>query len=206
LALTYYITDRKQLAGDSVRQITVLKERVRAAFSAGIDYVQIREKDMPARELAGLVQALAELPEKRNCRLLVNDRLDIARSCGADGVHLPADSLPPSDVRRFVGNNFIIGVSCHNTEEVKRAGASGADYVLVAPVFDTASKPGMKPMGLAALGDICRDSPVPVLALGGVSTDNALSCVQAGCKGVAGIRLFQQHADLQELVQSLRRL
>jgi len=213
LALTYYITDRKQLPHNGSRE-QALREKVRAAFAAGVDYVQVREKDLEAGPLAALVEELARVPEKLgrpaaaqpSARLLVNDRLDVARTCAADGVHLPADSLPVAQVRECVGRDWIVGVACHSVAEVERAAAGGADHVLVAPVFDTASKPGMQPMGLARFEEICRRSLIPVFALGGVNLENARSCVEAGAKGLAGIRLFQQSADLASLCQHLRRL
>jgi thiamine-phosphate pyrophosphorylase len=206
VALTYHITDRKQFPGDTAQQLAALKEKVRLAFAAGVDYVQVREKDLEGRALAALVEELAALPEKGRARLLVNDRLDIAQSCGADGVHLPADSLPAAAVRRLVGKEFLVGVSCHNVGEVEQAAAAGADYVLVAPVFDTASKPGMTPMGLTRVGEICRRATVPVFALGGVDETNARACIDAGAKGLAGIRLFQNTPGLTALCQQLHSL
>jgi thiamine-phosphate diphosphorylase len=109
-------------------------------------------------------------------------------------------------VREWAGKDWIVGAACHSVEEVERAAQAGADYVLVAPVFDTASKPGMKPMGLARFSEICLRSPIPVFALGGVTSENARSCVDAGAKGLAGIRLFQQAPDLAALCGQLRAL
>ena len=206
MALTYYITDRKQLPGGETQQLAALREKVRAAFSAGVDYVQVREKDLQGRALAALVEQLASLPRPGGTRLLVNDRVDVAAACGADGTHLPADSLPPAAVRNRYPSKFLIGKSCHSSSEVEEATAAGADHVLVAPVFDTASKPGMQPMGLAAFAAICRRSTIPVLALGGVEESNARACLDAGAAGVAGIRLFQQADDISALVARLRNL
>jgi len=229
LAITYYITDRRQLPASNSSPEQALEEIVRAAFAAGVDYVQVREKDLEAGALAALVEELARIraatvkerlsmpgraanashqtrTEARKTCLLVNDRLDIARTCGADGLHLPADSLPVAAVRNYVGKDWIVGVACHSVEEVERAAGEGADHVLVAPVFDTASKPGMKPMGLEKFAEICRRSSIPVFALGGVTLENARSCVQAGAAGLAGIRLFQQSPDLAALCQQLRAL
>jgi len=249
VALLYYITDRRQLSLTTglATPEQALKENVRAAFAAGADYVQVREKDLEAGALAALVEELASIraalrqaqgheqsrmavqptrdgtsrlavdrkgavasPEPQQsmlqARLLVNDRLDVARTCGADGIHLPAGSLPIAAVRKFVGKEWIVGAACHSIEEVIQAGAAGADHVLVAPVFDTASKPGMKPMGLDRFTEICRRSPIPVFALGGITLENARSCIEAGAKGLAGIRLFQQSPDLASLCHDLRSL
>ncbi|HWP84725.1 MAG TPA: thiamine phosphate synthase [Terriglobia bacterium] len=227
MPLLYYITDRRQLvASESLTE--ALKAKVRAAFEAGVDYVQVREKDLDGRALAALVEELAQLraalgqqrrlppasgrqhaaahAPRQSPRLLVNERLDVARACGADGVHLPADSLPVAAVRNYVGQNWIVGAACHSSEEVEQAAREGADYVLVAPVFDTASKPGLAPMGLEKFSAICRRSPVPVFALGGVSRENARLCLEAGAAGLAGIRLFQQAPDLASLCQQLHAL
>jgi thiamine-phosphate pyrophosphorylase len=208
LALSYYITARRQLepGSDENGSIAALREKVRAAFAAGVDYVQIREKDLPGGRLARLVEEVATLPEKAACRLLVNERLDVALTCGADGVHLPSDSLPLEAVQSRAGANWLAGVSCHVEEDVERAASGGASYVLLGPVFATPSKPEGPPLGIARLREICRRSPVPLFALGGVTRENAGACVQAGAAGIAGIRLFQQAPDLSELCRYVRSL
>jgi len=213
LALIYYITDRKLLPNNGGKD-QALREKVRAAFTAGVDYVQVRENDLGGGPLASLVEDLARMLEKsgppgdarRKVRLLVNSRLDVARTCRADGVHLPADSLPVAAVRNYVGKDWIVGVACHSVEEVERAAEGGADHVLVAPVFDTASKPGMMPLGLETFSGICRSSRIPVFALGGVTLGNARSCIDAGATGLAGIRLFQQTPDLNAICAQLWQL
>jgi len=208
LAVTYYITAREQLsspAGPAGLE-QALKQKVRAAFSARVDYVQVREKDLPVRRLALLVEELAASPEKQNSRLLVNERRDVAASCGADGIHLPADSVPPSLLRSLAGKAMVLGVSCHSGQDVAQAVRDGTSYILLGPIFETPSKPGAKSLGLAALKEVCRRFPVPIYALGGVTAGNAEECIQAGAAGVAGIRLFQQALDLDELCRHLRLL
>ena len=220
MALIYYITARAQLEAETGSDAAsgseqALREKVQAAFSAGVDTVQVREKDLPDGRLAQLVEELGSLraktePEKTgSCllgRLLVNERVDIAISCGADGVHLPSDSLPLSAVRSRVGPDAVVGISCHTGEEVEHAARDGADYALLGPVFETPSKPGGRPLGLAFLEDICRSSALPVFALGGVTRENAASCVRAGASGIAGIRLLQQALDLEDLCRYLHSL
>jgi len=114
--------------------------------------------------------------------------------------------LPLKAVRSRAGSNWIVGISCHTEEEAEEAARGGASYVLLGPVFATPSKPAGQPLGIPRLGEICRRSPVPVLALGGVSRENAASCIRAGAAGVAGIRLFQQAADVSELCRYVRLL
>ncbi len=212
VAVSYYITARKQLDplsgknGSEDALEDALKETVRSAFCAPVDYVQLRENDMASRRLAFLVEDLRARREKQGTRLLVNERLDVAASCGADGVHLSSDLLPLSALRAFDGDDLIWGVSCHGGEEAEKAAQAGACYVLLGPVFETPSKPGATPLGLAALADICRRFPVPVFALGGVGRENAKDCIQAGAAGVAGIRMFQQAQNLEDLCGYLRSL
>ena len=214
MALSYYITSRKQLFGrpgpggsrDALGQEDALKEKVRAAFAAGVGFVQVREKDLGGARLAALVEEFAGLPEKQDTQLLVNERLDVALSSGADGVHLPSDSMPVSEARRLAGSGAWVGISCHGASDVERAECEGASYVLLSPLFETPSKPGVHPLGLDLFQAICRSVLIPVFALGGVTASNAEACIRAGAAGVAGIRLFQETADIGGLCRYLRSL
>lgn len=210
MAFAYYITARRQLDSGSGPDEGALRRKVQEAFAAGVDYVQLREKDLPGERLAGLVEDLQALPERtlarRPLRLLVNERLDVAIACGADGVHLPSDSLPLAAVKSRAGAASTVGISCHSEEEVAQAGRDGASYVLFGPVFETPSKPNGVPLGVPLLRQICRSSLAPVFALGGVTRNNAESCIRAGAVGVAGIRLFQEAPHLAELARYLHAL
>lgn len=167
-----------------------------------MDYAQVREKQMPSGELLRLVAAAVALPRgPRKGKLLVNDRLDVALACGADGLHLPADRLPPSEIRPLVGPDFLLAVSCHSAEEVQRAAAEGADFAVLGPIFFTPGKG--PPLGLGPLERAAR-APIPVLALGGITLENARRCLDAGAAGIAGIRIFQNAADIAEVVSGLR--
>ncbi len=178
-----YITDRRT-AGRP------LMDCIAGALADGVDYVQIREKDLAVRELCALVRAALALPNPRGARILVNSRVDVALACGAHGVHLPAGSPAPGELRKL--GRFVIGVSCHTIEEVRRAAAEGADFALFSPVFPTISKAAQgPPQGLERLGEAARAAAIPVLALGGITAENAGRCVAAGAAGVAGISLFQ---------------
>jgi thiamine-phosphate pyrophosphorylase len=150
--------------------------------------VQIREKDLEARELIGLVRSAVGLGKS----ILVNSRLDVAIAARAAGVHLPAGSIAPSDWRSITPAGFLIGVSCHTFEEVLLAEREGADYVVFGPVFAPISKSSaLAPRGVEELGRVSRVVSIPVLALGGITEENAPLCVAAGAAGVAGISLFQ---------------
>ncbi len=155
---------------------------------AGADWVQIRDKQLPARELIEIVREAMACGAK----VLVNTRVDVAMAAGAAGAHLPAGSIAPSVWRRITPPGFLIGVSCHTLDEVQRAEAEDADYVVFGPVFAPLSKASdLAPRGLHELGRVSKAVKIPVLALGGITWDNANACVEAGAAGVAGITLFQ---------------
>jgi thiamine-phosphate pyrophosphorylase len=188
-------------------------EKVAEAARAGVDYVQLREKDLAARDLEALahqaVHALhAEIRGSAGSlprtRLLINSRTDVALATGADGVHLRADDIPPSEVRevwtRVDANRSlpIVAVSCHSLVGVEKAECQRADFALFGPVFE---KLGAQPTGLEVLRQACRRK-IPVLALGGVALANAAACLEAGAAGIAAIRLFQEN-NIAEVVRDL---
>lgn len=162
------------------------------AVAAQISLFQIREKNLNARVLYELVARAVKITRGSLTKLLVNDRVDIALAAGADGVHLTSASLPARVVRRICGPEFLIGVSTHSLETARDARDSGADFALFGPVFETESKRAYgPPQGLHKLQQITSDlQSFPVVAIGGITLDNAESCFAAGASGIAGIRLF----------------
>ena len=152
---------------------------------------QIREKNLPVRMLYELVSRAAEITRGSSTRLLVNDRFDVARAAGADGVHLTETSLPPRVVRELCGEDFVIGVSTHSLESARAASDGGADFVVFGPVFETESKRAYGPQGLEKLREVAVAlQDFPVLAIGGVTIDNAEQCLEVGASGFAGISWF----------------
>jgi thiamine-phosphate pyrophosphorylase len=179
---------------------------IERALAAGLDWIQIREKDLSGQALFELCRRAKELPNPRGAKLFVNGRADVALAAGLAGVHLPSDAPAAKAFRECVGLGLRIGVSCHNLEEVRAAEYARADYAFYAPVFESASKPGYGPaLGLEELARVCAAVKIPVLALGGVSVENAPECRAAGAAGVAGISLFQRAADLPGVAVLLRR-
>jgi thiamine-phosphate pyrophosphorylase len=179
--LRYYITDRQSCGGNVLPFVA-------AAVADGVDYIQVREKDLPTRALVELVRQAVRLTERTQTKVLVNERADVAIAAGAHGVHLPGDSPPPAAYKPlFEGKS--VAVSCHSAAEVQKAAAEGADFVVFGPVFESPGKGGS--VGLEALAEACRATSIPVLALGGITLTNKESCMRAGAAGIAGIRLFQ---------------
>ena len=123
--------------------------------------------------------------------MLVNTRTDIALVCGAQGVHLPSDSPSPERIRAIAPAGFLIGVSCHNIDELERGARDGADFAVYGPIFATRSHPSVQPVGLDALAAATREVLLPIYALGGVTEQNAPLCIAAGAAGVAGISMFE---------------
>ena len=185
-----YVTDRRQLV-----DLTLL-DCIKRAIRWGVDFVQIREKDLPDRALLALTTAAVALAKGTPCRILVNGRIDIARAAGAHGVHLPSTGPRIDDLHPGLTRGMIVGISTHSHHEVKRAQAQGAHYVLLGPVYPTRSKIRYgAAMGLRRFHRICRANSVAALGLGGIQPETVLPVLNAGAAGVAGISLFQKEID-----------
>jgi thiamine-phosphate pyrophosphorylase len=195
--LLYLISDRRALRRipGKTEPAAAQIEAIRKATRAGCQLVQIREKDLHARDLYELARAAVAASHPHGARVLVNDRLDVAIAAGADGVHLPALSFPASEARAVVRskrlNDFIIGVSTHSLAEASRAEAGGADFIVCGPVYDTPSKRAYgPPIGIESFAEICDSAKIPVLALGGIDLTNFQEPLRRGAAGIAAIRLF----------------
>jgi thiamine-phosphate pyrophosphorylase len=174
--IRYYVTDRRQA------DVLACVER---AIRDRVEMIQVREKDLSARELFDLVSRIRDLASGTTTKILVNDRLDIALAAGIAGVHLPAIGLPPSRVRPFVQ---LLGVSAHTLQEAIDAEQSGADFIVFGPVFES---PGKNAIGVGPLREVASTVRIPILAIGGMTSENAGEVLSAGAAGIAGIRLFQ---------------
>lgn len=192
------VTDRRRT--DPVAQ-------ARAAAKAGIDLIQVRERDLEAAALAALVRAVVDAVREGGAGeatlVVVNDRLDVALACGADGVHLRADSITVADARSIAPPGFLVGRSVHSVQEAEAAG--GADYLIAGTVFPSASKPNQQSwLGETGLRDIVAAAGMPVLAIGGMTVDACGTAARAGASGIAAIGLFSESKALDALVRTLR--
>ncbi len=214
-----YVTDRHLLAkGERAgAQAEELARHIARAAAAGVDWIQIREKDLPARELVELARAAVADAKRTGSgnRVIVNDRIDVALAAEASGVHLSADSVPLEAVIPWLRNGnapegFLVGISCHELSEVVAAEKARASYVIFGPVFETPSKKSFgPPQGIHKLATLCKAVRIPVVAIGGITEETAGECVRAGAAGIAAIRMFQQARDPESLgaiVSRLRKL
>ena len=195
----YVVTDRHEAAGRALEEI------VAAAAQGGAGAIQLREKDLSARDLYALGARLQATLAPYGVPLLINDRLDVALALDAAGVHLAGHSLPTAVARRVLGAGKLLGVSTHSVEEACRAAEDGADFIVFGPVFTTPSKVAYgPPQGLQQLRTVARAVPIPVIAIGGIDHTNLPQVVQAGAYGVAMIRAVLAAPDPQKATQQLQ--
>ena len=217
-----YVTDRAGLRSSEPRDaLAPLLDSIASAATAGVPWIQLREKDLGARDLANLTSAAiarCALAHAANStplrtRIFVNNRLDVAIAERAAGIHLGENSLPVDEAKRLLQNlspenrpaEFLAGVSCHSLASAQAAAAAGADYLFFGPIFPTPSKRMYGPVqGLGRLAEVCRAVNIPVLAIGGINVENAADCMDSGASGIAAIRLFQQPRQLQAAASFLR--
>lgn len=161
-------------------------EHKAAWLAEGIELMQIRERDLSARQLADLTRKVLQLPNPHGARILINDRADVAIACGAHGFHLRDGSVLPEVFSR---SEFLVSAACHSIADAEKM--RGADYIVLAPIFSPLSKNDSRPaLGVAAITELAGVTPTPVLALGGITAGNARLCMEAGAAGVAGISYF----------------
>ena len=191
------ISDRRQAR----RPLDKLAE---AAFDGGCRWFSLREKELPPAERRALLGALVALGRRRGATVTVHDDVDAAFHTGAGGVHLPSGSSPETARARLSG--ALIGASAHSAEEATALLSAGADYVTLSPVFLTASKPGYGPaLGVDGLASVVAQAPGPVIALGGITADNAALCLSAGAHGIAVMGEIMRAADPQAAVKAILR-
>ncbi|MEQ8820217.1 MAG: thiamine phosphate synthase [Sumerlaeia bacterium] len=184
--------------------------RAEAIAGAGVGAIMLREKDLTPRELFAVARSLAVICQKGGTMLIVNGSVEVALAAGVEGVQLGFDALPADAARRVAGGRLLIGVSAHSLVDVQQAHAGGADYATISPVFPPSSKAASGPaMGVERLHAIARESPLPLVALGGIEAANARACIEAGACGVAAIGAYWSAADpaaaARAMVEAVRR-
>lgn len=189
--IIYCISEGDVTARNFVKKKEDISEKVRRAAGLGIGLFQIREKELSADHLFELVRSAVEAAGDTSTKVLVNSRFDIAMAAGAHGVHLPSDSIPAGLVRQNVRKDFIVGVSAHSLADVEDARSGGADFAVIAPVFQSPGKSDA--LGLDRLGEICSTAaPFPAVALGGIEESNKNDVLLAGASGYAAIRYLNR--------------
>lgn len=201
--ITYLITRGEAASGSFSSAKRQILDIIAVAIDEGVSMIQIREKQLSARLLCELAEAAVAATRQSRTRVLVNDRLDIALACGADGVHLTAGSIPTNVVRGTLPDDFLVGMSAHSMDEVRASAAGGADFAVLGPVYSTPGKG--EPLGIEGFAEIARASaPFPVLALGGIDETNYADLLSAGASGFAAIRAMSNPEKLRVLMRKVR--
>jgi thiamine-phosphate pyrophosphorylase len=195
----YLITDRK------ITKMP-LPAAVRLALKGGVRAVQVREKDLPVRELLAIAQELRRITRESKAKLFINDRVDVAIAVEADGVHLGHQSMPSEAVRKIVGKKMLIGVSTHSLAEAVNAEEAGADFITLGPIFVTPSKMQYgEPLGVESIGLVKKHIRIPVFGLGGIKNANIAQIMQAGADGIAMISAIIAADDIQKAAELINR-
>jgi len=196
--LLYLVTDPDLSLGRPEEEV------VRRAVAAGVTMVQYRDKDTTTRTMIRKTRVLADICGPAGVALIVNDRLDVALAGGADGVHLGQEDMDPGDCRRIAGNDFIIGVSVTNVEEVRKAERAGADYLGANGVFPTGTKTDLgEPLGLHGVTHLASAASLPIVAIGGIKDTNAAQVMDAGADGVAVVSYIVGAEDIEARCKTL---
>lgn len=174
------------------------------ALRGGVRAIQLRERDLPVQEFLQMAKRLRSLTAKFGAKLLINDRVDVCLAVGADGVHLRADSLPIPAVRKLLGSERLMGQSTHSLSEVIEAQRGGADFVVLGPIYDTASKQSAgKPLGPSEIRSAASGASTPILAIGGIRFERIREVIQSGAKGIAVISAILGAPNVRESAERM---
>lgn len=198
--LLYVVTDRTWLGNES------LEKQVEATLKAGATFVQLREKELPFKEFVQTAQEIKKLTDRYKVPLVINDRVEVAVAVDADGVHIGQGDEDIQIARKLLGDQKIIGSSAHSVEEAVKAQASGADYIGAGAVFNTTTKPDANQVSFETLRDICRTVDIPVVAIGGISSNNILYLAGSGISGVAVVSAIFAQPDIDKATGELLQL
>lgn len=196
--LLYAVTDRAWVGEQT------LYAQVEEALKGGVSCVQLREKDLDGKEFLQEARDICKLCHRYDIPFIVNDNVEIAVACGADGIHVGQEDMAADEVRRLIGEEMILGVSVHTVEEARQAVADGADYLGLGAVFPTTTKTDVEQMPNNLLREICDAVDVPVVAIGGINRNNIKSLSGSGVDGVALVSAIFSAADIEETCRELR--
>ncbi|MFA5165371.1 MAG: thiamine phosphate synthase [Candidatus Omnitrophota bacterium] len=194
----YVIIDSRSANGRDLAEVAS------EAVEGGADIIQLREKEMPAREIVALGRAIRKAVDGTGALFIINDRPDIAAASGADGVHLGQDDLPQEEARAIIGKGKVIGVSTHSLEQALAAEKAGADYIGVGPVFATPTKPDYIPVGTGLIREVSKKVKIPFVAIGGIDTGNVGQVLDAGARRIAVVRAVCGAGDVRNAARSLK--
>jgi thiamine-phosphate pyrophosphorylase len=196
----YAITDRTWLDDRNLR------DDVQKAIDGGITFLQMREKSMTTDEFMQEAMAIKSLTNKNNIPFVINDNIDVALEINADGVHIGQDDIPVPIARKILGNDKILGVSAHTLEQALKAEKEGADYIGVGAIFTTSTKDDASNVSIATLKAICSSVNIPVVAIGGITADNALKLQGTGISGICVISAIFGASDIENATCKLKQV
>lgn len=198
--LLYAVTDRTWLKGRS------LANAVEEALKAGVTFLQLREKNLDFSSFLELARDIKKIADKYRVPYVINDNVDIAIACGADGVHVGQEDMDAKEVRKTIGPDKILGVSAQTVEQAVNAENNGADYIGVGSVFPTSTKPDAETVSFETLRNICKAVSIPVVAIGGINKDNAIKLAGTGIDGIAVVSAIFTRDDITKAVRELRQV
>lgn len=181
-------------------------ERLEAALAGGVDVVQLRLKEAADEEIVAAGRVFREACDRHGALFVLNDRPDLVEACGADGVHVGQEDVPPAEARAVVGPERIVGLSTHSEQQLAAAMGEPVDYVAVGPVFETPTKPGRPAVGLELVRTAAATARLPWFAIGGIDVENAADVVAAGAERVAVVRAIRDAEDPAAAARALRAL
>jgi thiamine-phosphate pyrophosphorylase len=197
-ARLYFICEARPRGGD-------LEALLRAALDGGVDIVQLREKSLPARDIELAALTFRRLCDTYSALFIVNDDPELARACGADGVHIGQDDARPEEARAALGPDAVIGISTHSAEQIAATSGGPVDYISVGPIWETPTKEGRPGVGLELVRKAAGSAPHPFFAIGGIDSANAAEVVEAGARRLGVVRAIRDARDPAEAARALRR-
>lgn len=198
--LLYAVTDRTWLGNAS------LADQAEAAIQGGVTFLQLREKELSVEKFIEQAMIIKKITDRTGIPFVINDELEVALACDADGVHIGQSDMPAGEVRRRIGEDMILGVSVQTAEQAVLAEREGADYLGVGAVFTTSTKPDADAVSFESLKAICEVVSIPVVAIGGISRDNALELSGSGISGIAVVSAIFAQQDIKAAAKELAEL